>query len=219
MSCRARMMSLRNKRVLITAGPTWVPIDDVRVISNVASGETGIILANEAKKCGAKVTLVLGPVDAYLGKSTIRIERFKFFQELKDKLTKLLRTQKYDILIHSAAVADYQLKKVTKGKISSNKKELTLKLIPTQKLIGLFKKIDSSLFVVAFKFEIASSKGRLIRNALSLLRPGAANLVVANTVYNKHYCGYIVNKDSVLGPFLSKKILARKLLKILGECQ
>jgi len=55
-------MSLKNKRILITAGPTWVPIDTVRVISNIATGQTGILLAEKLRSLGAKVTLLLGPV-------------------------------------------------------------------------------------------------------------------------------------------------------------
>ena len=54
-------MSLKNKRILITAGPTWVAIDSVRVISNIATGETGILLAKRLSLQGAKVTLALGP--------------------------------------------------------------------------------------------------------------------------------------------------------------
>ena len=50
-------MKLKNKRVLITAGPTWVKIDKVRVISNTASGKTGLLFADAFKRLGSKVTL------------------------------------------------------------------------------------------------------------------------------------------------------------------
>ncbi len=56
-------MSLNGKRILITAGPTWVPIDNVRVISNIATGTTGVLLAWQTSAQGAKVTLVLGPCE------------------------------------------------------------------------------------------------------------------------------------------------------------
>ena len=55
------MSQLKNKKILITAGPTWIPIDKVRVITNIFKGRLGIIIAKEAIKRKAKVTLLLGP--------------------------------------------------------------------------------------------------------------------------------------------------------------
>ena len=71
-------MVLKNKNILITAGPTWVPIDRVRVISNIATGKTGILLAKSANKLGAKVTLVLGPVGEVGLEKEINVKRFYF---------------------------------------------------------------------------------------------------------------------------------------------
>ena len=73
-------MNLRKLRVLITAGPTWVAIDNVRVISNIATGETGKILAEKLASMGAKVTLLIGPGDLCCLKKNIRLIRFKFFE-------------------------------------------------------------------------------------------------------------------------------------------
>ena len=63
---KSQSHKLKNKKVLITAGPTWVPIDNVRVISNTATGETGILLSEKLKNLGAKVTLLLGPTNLSL---------------------------------------------------------------------------------------------------------------------------------------------------------
>jgi len=58
---------LKNKRILITCGPTWVPIDGMRVISNRSSGQLGQTIAQDLTKAGAKVTLLEGPVERPLG--------------------------------------------------------------------------------------------------------------------------------------------------------
>jgi len=81
---------LATKSVLITAGPTWVAIDSVRVISNTATGETGTLLAERFAQQGAKVTLLLGPVSNCCLNKKIRVINFKFFDELRDKLIREL---------------------------------------------------------------------------------------------------------------------------------
>ncbi|MBU1999188.1 MAG: phosphopantothenoylcysteine decarboxylase, partial [Candidatus Omnitrophica bacterium] len=71
------LSNLKNKKILITAGPTWVPVDDVRVISNSASGETGILLAKRLSGQGAKVTLLLGPIGNYNPDKKIKLVLFR----------------------------------------------------------------------------------------------------------------------------------------------
>lgn len=78
-------MSLKNKRVLITAGPTWVAIDKVRVISNTATGATGKILAQQLANKGAKVTLLINAENSCCLNKKIKILPFRFFDQLKKK--------------------------------------------------------------------------------------------------------------------------------------
>lgn len=205
--------TLKNKRILITAGPTWVPIDNVRVISNVATGETGILLALEAKKQGAKVTLLLGPANGCCLDQSIKIIPFKFFNELKYKLTKELRTKKYDVLIHSSAVADYRPQRIFAHKLSSDLKNFTLKLIPTPKLINRIKKDSRALFSVGFKFKPGANRRALIKEARVLMKRSAADLVVANTIYHGRYNAYIVDSKKDRGAISSKEKLARILIQ------
>lgn len=205
---------LKNKRVLITAGPTWVPIDSVRVISNSATGKTGILLAEELRRLGAKVTLLLGAVEACCLSDNIRLVRFKFFEELKAKLKKELALRKYSIVIHSAAVSDFRPAKIYSDKISSKKRDFLLRLKPTVKLIGLIKKARSSLFIVAFKFKPQAKKKDLIREAKIMQNKYACRLVVANTIYHGHYLAYLLGEGAHLsGPLYNKKQLVRSLIK------
>jgi phosphopantothenoylcysteine decarboxylase/phosphopantothenate--cysteine ligase len=210
-------MGFQNKRVLITAGPTWVAIDSVRVISNIATGETGILLADKLARWGARVTLFLGPVGPYRINKRIKVINFKFFDELKERLKKELRGKGYDIVIHSAAVSDYQPQARRTRKIKSGIKKLKLDLVPTTKIIDLIKRIDPSLFLVGFKFEPRAEKGLLVRKARELIRRSSVDLAVANTISNGRYRAYIVAKNKTGAPLSDKGDLTRHLIKAIGE--
>ena len=210
-------MSLRNKKVLITAGPTWVPIDSVRVISNIATGRTGILLAREAARQGARVTLILGPYAEYNLKKSIRLIHFRFFNELKDILKREIKNNKYDVVIHSAAVSDYKPKTCYMRKVKSNLKQWRLELVPTPKIIDLIKKIDRSVFLVGFKFEPAVKREILVGKAKSLLSRAKLDLVVANTVDKNRYRAYITNQNRLYGPLKNKDALVEQLIDLIGE--
>jgi len=231
-------MCLKNKRILITAGPTWVPIDEVRVISNTASGATGILLAEKLSRLGAKVTLLLGPAP-FVGaglkpaptaetcnagarhavplRKNIKIIRFHFFDELKKFISTELESAKYDAVIHSAAVADYRPRKPRRQKIRSGLKHLRLDLVPTEKIIDSIKKRNSSLYLVGFKFEPSDSKAVLIREAAVLARRSRADLVVANTTVKDKYLAYFVKGRTISGPMTCKTEMTHQLCKMLKE--
>ncbi|MBI4707160.1 MAG: hypothetical protein HY761_04475 [Candidatus Omnitrophica bacterium] len=210
-------MKLKNKRILITGGPTWVPIDNVRVISNVATGETGVILAEKLIKEGAKVTLLLGPATNRCLNKKIRVLNFRYFSDLLRLMVDEVKQRKYDVLIHSAAVSDYCLESAEKLKISSNLKRLKLVLMPTPKIIDLIKKIDSSIFLVGFKFELGISKEGLIKRALNLIRRSKLDLAVANTISGEHYESYVVDYGVVSEPYYSREKLADGLIKEIAQ--
>lgn len=211
-----RVNNLKNKRILITAGPTWIPIDNVRVISNIATGETGILLADRLSALGAKITLILGPVQMVPLKKTVRIIRYKFFDQLKDSLEKEIKTNKYDILIHSAAVGDYKPIKVCQYKVKSGIRSWKLNLIPTIKIIDLIRRINGSLFMIGFKFEPNLTKRFLISETRKLIQRVDLDLAVANTVQKNRYQAYIVNKfGQRFGPLCDKKRLVERLVSFI----
>lgn len=205
---------ITHKKILITAGPTWVAIDKVRVISNIASSETGCILAEKFKKLGAKVTLLLGPGNFYLNENGIKVIHFKYFAELKKLLSDELKKGRYNAVIHAAAVSDYQPKKVGQNKISSHFKNLKINLIPTEKLINDFKKYKETLITVGFKFEPVARQIVLFKKALALLKTANLNLVVANSNKFNKYCAHILDGINQYGPFLNKEKMAQQLSKL-----
>jgi len=209
-------MLLKGKTILITAGPTWVAIDQVRVISNLASGETGFILADKFKKLGAKVTLLLGPGNFYHPGSLtgIKLIRFNYFSELVQRLDHELKNHKFAAVIHAAAVADYQPKEVTYRKVSSLRKNWRIDLVPTKKLINCLRIYQPDLFTVGFKFQPDARKDTLIKKGRELLKSANLNLVVANSNKNNGYQAYILDGLNQYGPFLSKLKMADYLSKL-----
>ena len=208
--------NLRNKKILITAGPTWVAIDNVRVISNIASGITGILLSEELRKQGARVTLVLGPVDCCCLNKGVRLIRYRYFDQLKRIIAKEAGSKKYDILIQTAAVSDYEPQNKFNGKISSGKKSLTLKLVPTAKIIDIVKKKDPGIFLVGFKLEPQAGRNRLLSSASKLIDKTGSDLVVANTFKGNKYRAFIVDSKRIYASALNKTGLVRSLVKVLN---
>ena len=235
------MNKLKNKKILITAGPTWVPIDKVRVISNIATGSTGILLAEHLSKLGAKVTLILGPFPnvAFLRRASsgsrreakkvttfgassccinrkVKIINFRFFDELKEKIQKELGAKHYDIVIHSAAVSDYRPTQAYKGKITSGKKLFSINLRPTPKLFAEIRRKSADSKLVIFKLEFGVKENLLKTKALKLLKDARADLVVANTFCGNSYKALIIDKGKrVLARINKKATVAQRLISII----
>ena len=204
------------KNILITAGPTWVAIDQARVISNLATGETGFILADKFKKLGCKVTLLLGPGSfCQTNQTGIKLIRFKYFHELAQFLEKELKNQKFKAVIHAAAVADYQPKIIIQHKVSSQRKSWKINLVPTKKLIKRLKFYQSDLFTVGFKFLPDTDKNKLIAKGKELLKTANLDLVVANSNRNNGYQAYILDNLNKYGPFLNKIKMSTYLCKLM----
>ena len=208
---------MKNKRVLITCGPTWIPIDPVRVLSNRSTAQLGQILARDLNQQGARVTVLLGPAVQEIPAKAVRIIRFCFFDELFQLLEKELR-KNYDIVIHAAAVSDYQLKKPKKNKLSSRLKRLKLELIPAPKLIERIKKINPKIFLIGFKLEPRLSKETACQKAGPLFEKAGCDLVVANSVDHRKYKGWILNRKRQILAFTdSRENLSKALIKILTD--
>ncbi len=206
-------MSLKNKRILITAGPTWVPIDAVRVISNIATGETGILLAQKLQKLGARITLLIGPVGTCRLNNKIKIIRFKFFDELRDIINKELRAKKDDVVIHSAAVSDFKPRHYLNSKLSSDK-IYNLKLVPLPKIVRDIRYRAPKAKLVMFKLENGIPDNILIRRARESLLAYRADLVVANEIH-PDYKAFILDKEKVYSQINSRKRLVKKIIKLI----
>jgi len=208
---------LKNKKILVTGGPVWVPIDKVRVMTNIFRGSLGLKIAIKAAEMGGAVVFLLGPGRIDVPKNlpkNLKIVRFKFFDELLDLMKKEILLNRCDIVVHSAAVSDYAPEKIYNGKIKSGKDELVIKFKPTVKIIDLIKKWNSSVILVKFKLEVGLSKKELIDTAYKSMVYSGADLIVANGfrgIKGEHKA-FIIDNDKNIINCNGKSVIARKLL-------
>jgi len=206
---------LKDKKILITAGPTWVPIDRIRVISNISSGRMGILLANEAYRRGMEVVLMLGPVGEVRVARGVNLLRFRFFDDFKKLLDRYLKLRYFDVIIHLAAVSDFRVSYVRKGKIPSDR-SLKLTLRPTEKLANFIRKKAKKSFLVIFKFEAGVSKAELIRRAKAAMEKCSAQMVVANMFRGLRYIAFVIGGSRIY-TVNSKEKLAGVLFRAIQE--
>lgn len=208
-------MSLKNKRILITSGPTWVAIDPVRVISNIATGQTGKIIARLAKAKGAQVTLVLGEQVAGQPVKGVRVRYFRYFEQLRSLLKREIKKNKFDCVIHNAAVSDFLLQRKFRKKIESGKKSLVIRLKKAPKIINEIRKGIPRSLLVMFKLESGCSEKELVKRSLAAQKRSGADIVVANKFSGVALKSLIYNHRGLLAKAESRQDLAEKLISVL----
>jgi phosphopantothenoylcysteine decarboxylase/phosphopantothenate--cysteine ligase len=172
------------KKILITAGSTWVKLDDVRVVTNIFTGKTGVAIAEKLSLAGHNVVLLLGEGGASVKQhKNLKVIKFRFFNELKKNLQEEIK-KKYDVLIATAAVSDYLPEKILKGKQKSGIENLTIKFKPAPKLLQLVRNMDKKIKIVQFKLESNCSKKQLFQRALKSLENNNSDYCVANISEN-----------------------------------
>lgn len=200
--------------VLITAGSTWAKIDQVRVLTNRFSGKTGLYLANKLAEKGHQVTLIINPHST--GKiNNLKTFSFHYFQEFKNRLKTILKNNKFDAIIHMAAVSDYLPKVSRQGKISSGKKGLTITLAPAPKIIKQIRQLAKEALLIQFKLEV--KKDGIIEKAYSSLKKNGSSYVVANALEDlkSGYKAVLIDKQKNKTKISSKEDLVKEINKIL----
>ena len=166
---------LADKKIIITSGSNAEVVDPIRILTNRASGKTGIALALEARRRGAEVTLV----HRFIQDIPVRQVYAGSAREMLDAV--LAEVAKgCDVLISAAAVADYTLDPQAE-KIKSGQ-ELVLRLLPTQKIIKTVREAYPHLKIVGFKAETGVTDEELVLRAKKSMQGAGLDLVVANDV-------------------------------------
>jgi len=207
---------LRGRKILITAGPTWVALDEVRVVSNISTGELGNLLAQAAVKAGMKVDVFLGTVSYPFTVTGAQVFRFRYFEDLCRLIEEQLRRQKYDVILHVAAVSDY-LARSALGKISSLNKSLIIRLRQAPKLVVRLRALNPKAFLVMFKLEAGITDAILKKRALQAMKKCGADLVVANRFAGGRYRGFILGCEGAPLRGLKRKELTEVLFHILKQ--
>ena len=146
----ARSGRLAGVRVLVTAGPTREAFDPIRFVSNASTGSTGVAIAREAAMRGAEVTLLLGPtlLEPPAGVTT---HRFTSAQDLLD-LT-LAHGLRADLVIASAAVADWRPAQHSESKLKKTDEDLVVQMVRNPDVIAALAQRNDEAFVVGFAAE------------------------------------------------------------------
>ena len=212
---------LKNKKILMTAGPTIEQIDPIRAITNQSSGKTGVSLALELISAGAKVTFIYGPgrEKPPKGAKIINVLSSKEMHvTVKSELKK-----KFDIVIMAAAIADYvpTVQSKSKKKIKSSKSTMNIRLKKAPKIIDEIKKYQKNVFLVGFKAETNLTKSQLIKSAEKKLRESSADMIIANDIGSIRYKKnpknnqviIIDSKKNVVSGWMNKEKIAKIIRK------
>lgn len=157
---------LTGKNIMITAGPTYEPIDPVRFIGNRSSGKMGIALADVAARWGAQVKLILGPSRLRPQEPSVEVISVETAQQMYEAAQ--MHFLHADAGILAAAVADYRPSEVAEQKIKKKEEDLVLQLVKTKDIaatLGQNKKDDQLLigFALETNDELANAKNKLER--------------------------------------------------------
>jgi phosphopantothenoylcysteine synthetase/decarboxylase len=178
---------------IVTAGPTFEPLDDVRRLTNFSTGRLGTELANYLAARGHKVILLIGETVTYAGeRRAARVETFTTTADLREKL-KAVSSKKVDAIFHAAAVSDFAFGRIfapdaanklveIKGakKISTRQGKLLVELLPTQKIIAELRGWFPKTKITGWKFEADGKRADSIAAARKQLADCSTDLCVVN---------------------------------------
>lgn len=206
---------LKGLKVMVTAGPTREALDPVRYISNRSSGKMGYAIARAAAARGAEVTLLSGPVSLEAPQG-VKLVPFTTTQDLLDRALEYASSQ--DILIQSAAPADYRAEEIAQQKIKKNHGEgFVLRLIENPDVAATLgeEKRNDQVFV-----GFAAETNDVIEHAQGKLKKKNLDMIVANDV-TKPGAGFdvdtnivtlITEKEMISLPMLTKNEVADHIL-------
>jgi phosphopantothenoylcysteine synthetase/decarboxylase len=178
---------------IVTAGPTYEPLDEVRRLTNFSTGRMGTELANYLAARGHKVVLLISETAVYAGeRKASRVETFSTTTDLRDKL-KLLSAKKVDGIFHAAAVGDFKFGRIfepdeagklaeIKGikKVSTRSGKLLVELLPTPKIIAELRGWFPKTKIVGWKFEADGKRADALAAAQKQVAECGTDLCVVN---------------------------------------
>ena len=160
--------------MLLTAGPTFEPIDPVRGITNLSSGKTGFAIARAARDAGAQVTLIAGPTALATPRGVQRVD----VTTAREMMEAVVGNLPVDVFISVAAVADWNVSNPSRSKIKKDDSATppTLKFAPNPDILATVASLPSAPYCVGF----AAESDDVIENARRKLTNKKVPLIVAN---------------------------------------
>jgi phosphopantothenoylcysteine decarboxylase/phosphopantothenate--cysteine ligase len=176
-------------QVVVTCGPSYEPIDEVRRITNFSTGELGTLLANHFAKAGCEVICFRG-VGATTTERLVgaRLVHFGTNQHLQSALEELPEREQVGAVFHAAALCDYRVKSVHTStgkeiaatKIPSRAGELVVTLDPCTKLIHNLRDLFPKSRIVGWKYELVGSRADVLAAAIRQLAESRTDACVMN---------------------------------------
>ena len=181
---------LKGKSIIVTAGPTMESIDPVRFISNRSSGKMGYAIATQAINRGADVTLISGPTNLTPPQNLKKLIRIESAKDMYDAVIENL--DENQVVIKSAAVADYKPKNYFNKKIKKSDDDLSIELDRNKDIAYEIGKIKNDKILVGF----AAETNDLIENAKGKVKKKNLDFIVANDL-TKEGAGFGVDTNIV----------------------
>lgn len=211
--------TLRGKKILVSAGPTYEFLDPVRFIGNHSSGKMGFAIAEEAASRGASVTLITGPVHLTTPEQVYRKDVVSA-EEMKNAILHYFDDS--DVLIMAAAVADYKPKVVSDEKIKKKNAKLSLELVKTDDILKEIVKNKKQQFVVGFALETnneqENAKQKLVHKNLDAIVLNSLNDTGAGFGHDTNKVTIITANEEKTYTLKSKKEVAVDILNFIEGC-
>jgi phosphopantothenoylcysteine decarboxylase/phosphopantothenate--cysteine ligase len=179
-------------RCVVTAGPTYEPLDQVRRLTNFSTGRLGSELVNFLAARGHEVILLIGQLATWRGeRHAARVETFTTTADLSSRL-RALATERVDAVFHAAAVSDFsfgtawgrsasgELTELKSGKLTTRQGTLLVELVPTQKIIAQLRGWFPQAQLVGWKYEVDGDRAATISAARTQLTECRTDACVAN---------------------------------------
>ena len=216
LACEKDMKGLH---VLVTAGPTQEAIDPVRYITNHSSGKMGYAIARDAMLRGAEVTLVSGPV-ALPAVPFVHMVPVTTAQDMFEAVRDHLGSQ--DILVKSAAVADYRPSQVSEEKVKKSDGEMNIPLERTQDILGyVAEHRRDDQVICGFSMEtqnmLENSRKKLKKKNLDMIAANNLKDAGAGFATDTNLITIIMEKEEKQLPLMSKDEAAHELLTCILE--
>jgi phosphopantothenoylcysteine decarboxylase/phosphopantothenate--cysteine ligase len=208
-------------RVLLTSGATREPIDSIRYISNISTGKTGALIADELHQKGIEIHLVCGQGSVRPIRE-VQMTEFVSFTDLNEILRLELGHSNYDAVIHAAAVSDFSVLNPHSGKISSDQDHLSVQLVRNFKIVEKLKdysKGPKNPQIIAFKLTATSDSQERMRAIQRLSFHPKIDYVVHNDLTEikseESHTFTIFSQDQRVSQGGTKKELAENLFALI----
>lgn len=215
--------------VIVTSGGTEEKIDEVRKITNNATGKLGSIISNKLlQNTNIKVFYVcskkaIKPIE----NNNLEVIETEGVNGLKDSVEHLLKTHQIDFFIHTMAVSDYYVDFVESNgkildnskKLSSNEENLTIHLKRAPKIISIIKELSPKVKLIGFKLLNQVSEEELLRVSQNLLEKNKCELVIGNdskSFVNGRHESIFVTQKGIIDRAETKEEIAEKIVKFLN---